>query len=151
PEHPRRLMAVAGMLEGSGLAARCVRPQWTAANLQDVQRVHDADYVEYLKQYAAEGGGRIEVDTVLSERSYDVTMMAAGAATDAVGRVIRGEDRTALCLVRPPGHHARPQFPMGFCLLNNVAIAARAAIAEHSLDRVLIVDWDVHHGNGTQE
>jgi acetoin utilization deacetylase AcuC-like enzyme len=78
-------------------------------------------------------------------------LLAAGAATDAVARVLRGEDRTAMCLVRPPGHHALPERPMGFCLFNNIAVAARAAIAEQGLERVLIVDWDVHHGNGTQD
>jgi acetoin utilization deacetylase AcuC-like enzyme len=80
-----------------------------------------------------------------------VARLAAGAAVDAVRRVLAGEDRTALCLVRPPGHHALPDRAMGFCLFNNVAVAARAAIDEHGLERVLVVDWDVHHGNGTQD
>src|SRR5262249_25065221 len=95
--------------------------------------------------------GRIEADTVLSERSYDAAVLAAGAACDAVWRIIAGEDQTALCLVRPPGHHARPQDAMGFCLFNNIAVAAPAAIVGHQLDRLLIRDWDVHHGNATQE
>jgi acetoin utilization deacetylase AcuC-like enzyme len=119
--------------------------------LAELERVHDPHYVEHLQRYAAAGGGQIEADTVLSERSYEVARLAAGAACDAVRRVVAGEDQTALCLVRPPGHHARPHDPMGFCLFNNVAVAARAALAEQQLDRVLVVDWDVHHGNGTQE
>jgi len=115
-------------------------------------RVHHRDYVEALQKFVAEGDrGRIEQDTVVSSRSYEVACRAAGAVCDAVGRVCRGEHRQALCLVRPPGHHALAEGAMGFCLLNNVAIAARAALAEHQLDRVLIVDWDVHHGNGTQD
>jgi acetoin utilization deacetylase AcuC-like enzyme len=104
-----------------------------------------------MSAYAAGGGGRIEADTVVSEQSYDVAALAAGAVLDAVRRVVQGEDQSALCLVRPPGHHARPAGAMGFCLFNNVALGARAALDAHSLDRVLIVDWDVHHGNGTQE
>jgi acetoin utilization deacetylase AcuC-like enzyme len=91
------------------------------------------------------------VDTVVSERSYDVAALAAGAVQDAVRRVVAGADQTALCLVRPPGHHALRQDAMGFCLFNNVALGAHAALAECGLERVLIVDWDVHHGNGTQE
>jgi acetoin utilization deacetylase AcuC-like enzyme len=88
---------------------------------------------------------------VVSAASFDVARFAAGAACDAVDRVLRGEDTTALCIARPPGHHALPDRAMGFCLFNNVAIAARVAIDEHGLDRVLVVDWDVHHGNGTQD
>jgi len=151
PEHPRRLAAVDARLEQSGLAARCRRPQWQPATLQQLARVHDPQYVQQIEQFAAAGGGRIEVDTVVSERSYEVARLAAGAACDAVQRVALGEDSLALCLVRPPGHHARPRDPMGFCLFNSVAVAAAAALAEHQLDRVLVVDWDVHHGNATQE
>jgi len=151
PEHPRRLVAVEAHLQQPSLKARCRLPLWQPATTEQLARVHDPGYVEQIRRYATAGGGRIEADTVLSERSYDVALLAAGAACDAIGRVVGGEDSTALCLVRPPGHHARPQNAMGFCLFNNVAIAAQAALAEHDVDRVLIVDWDVHHGNGTQE
>ncbi len=151
PEHPQRLRAIDARLEHSGAAARCQRPAWPPASIEQLERVHEPPYVTHLQRYAAAGGGRIEADTVLSERSYEVARLAAGAACDAVRRVVAGEQSTALCLIRPPGHHARPHDAMGFCLFNNVAVAAHAALAEHQLDRVLIVDWDVHHGNGTQE
>jgi acetoin utilization deacetylase AcuC-like enzyme len=151
PEHPRRLAAVDGHLEQAGLFKRCNVPSWQPASIAQLERVHDPHYVEHIQRYAAAGGGRIEADTVVSERSYDVAALAAGAACDAVRRVAVGEETTALCLVRPPGHHARPHDAMGFCLFNSVAIAAQAALAEHGIERVLIVDWDVHHGNGTQE
>lgn len=151
PEHPRRLTAIETHLQGCGLTEHCTIPHWSPATIEQLERVHEPDYVQHIQRYAAAGGGRIEVDTVLSDRSYDVARFASGAACDAVRRVITGEDRTALCLIRPPGHHARPHDPMGFCLFNHIAIAARVALAEHELDRVLIVDWDVHHGNGTQE
>jgi acetoin utilization deacetylase AcuC-like enzyme len=151
PEHPQRLTAIEARLDESGLAGRCRRPQWQAARLDEVERVHDRLYVDQLERYALAGGGRMEADTVVSERSYHVALLAAGAACDAVRQVVNGKDQSALCLVRPPGHHARPKSAMGFCLFNNVAIAARSALEAHALDRVLIVDWDVHHGNGTQE
>ena len=151
PEHPRRLAAIDSHLEQAGLLARCNAPEWRPATAEQLERVHEPHYVEHIQRYAAAGGGRIEADTVLSGRSYEVASLAAGAACDAVRRVVAGEETTALCLLRPPGHHARPHDAMGFCLFNSVAIAAQAALAEHGLDRVLIVDWDVHHGNGTQE
>jgi acetoin utilization deacetylase AcuC-like enzyme len=151
PEHPRRLVAIEKMLDESGLRARCVRPDWQPATSQQLERVHDPSYVEGIERYAAAGGGRIEADTVISERSSEVAQFAAGAICDALRRVIGGEDQTALCLVRPPGHHARPHDAMGFCLFGNVAVGTAAALEELQLDRILIVDWDVHHGNGTQE
>jgi acetoin utilization deacetylase AcuC-like enzyme len=107
--------------------------------------------VAEVEAFARKGGGQIEADTVVSPRSYEVALKAAGAVCDAVQRVVQGKDKHALCLVRPPGHHALKDSAMGFCLFNNIAIAARTAIAELDLDRVLIVDWDVHHGNGTQD
>jgi acetoin utilization deacetylase AcuC-like enzyme len=114
--------------------------------------IHETKYVDALCDYAARGGGRIEVDTVVSPRSFDVALRAAGAACDAVEKVVHGPPQSrAACLTRPPGHHALPQAAMGFCLFNNVAIAARTAIREFSLNRLLIIDWDVHHGNGTQD
>jgi len=96
------------------------------------------------------GGGDLDSDTVVSPDSYDVALKAAGCVTDATERIVQGRDTQALCLVRPPGHHALINRAMGFCLFNNVAVAAKAAIDDLELDQVLIVDWDIHHGNGTQ-
>src|SRR5436190_1705500 len=151
PEHPRRLAAVEKLLDESGLRARCRQDSWQPATPAQIARVHDPAYIEQIEHYAAAGGGRIEADTVVSEQSYEVARLAAGAVCDAVRRVVGGEDQTALCLVRPPGHHARPHDAMGFCLFDHIAIGAAAALHDHQLDHVLIVDWDVHHGNGTQE
>jgi acetoin utilization deacetylase AcuC-like enzyme len=150
PERPTRLEAIDKHLEREGLIARCQRPAWQPATPAMLETVHDPTYVQEVQRYAAAGGGKIEVDTVVSPESYRVAALAAGAALDAVRRVLAGEDTTALCLSRPPGHHALSDAPMGFCLFGNVAIAARTAIDELGLNRVLIVDWDVHHGNGTQ-
>jgi acetoin utilization deacetylase AcuC-like enzyme len=151
PERAERLRQVTAHLDATGLAARCITPEWPAATREQIERVHQAAYVNAIEDLAARGGGRPDPDTVVSPASFDVAGLAAGAACDAVGRVLAGKDRTALCLVRPPGHHALADRAMGFCLFNNVAIAARAAIDEHGLERLLIVDWDVHHGNGTQD
>ncbi len=151
PERPERLTAIRRQLERSGLDARCQRPTWQSVTDAQLGRAHDLDYVRRVQAFAERGGGRIEADTVVAPRSHDVARLAAGAACDAVTRVLKGEDHSALCLARPPGHHALHAGAMGFCLFNNVAVAARAALVEHQLDRVLIVDWDVHHGNGTQD
>lgn len=150
PERAARLARVTEHLERTGLDQRCARPVWSPVSLERLARVHDRDYIEEVRGFAERGGGRIEVDTVASRESFDVARLASGAVCDAVERVARGEDTQALCLVRPPGHHALPDEPMGFCLFNHVAVAARLATDELGLDRVLIVDWDVHHGNGTQ-
>jgi acetoin utilization deacetylase AcuC-like enzyme len=151
PESAVRLEHIYGLLDSSGLANRCRRPVWSPAADADLQRVHGAEYVAAVAALAKRGGGRIDADTVVSRESFDVARYGAGAACDAVRRVIAGEDKTGLCLIRPPGHHAVADRAMGFCLLGNVAIAARVAIDELQLDRVLVVDWDVHHGNGTQD
>jgi len=150
PERPERLEHTMRHLERTGLAAQCGRPQWSAATLGRLHAVHSAEYIDGLCRFAAAGGGRIEEDTVVSSHSFEAAALAAGAACDATQRVVQGEDRTAFCLIRPPGHHALRNQAMGFCLVNNVAVAARLAIDELQLSRVLIVDWDVHHGNGTQ-
>lgn len=125
--------------------------QWDTGTRQQILRVHTADYLRELEQYCAEGGGRIETDTVVCMESYHVATYAAGCAVTAVNEVLEKKTKRAFCAVRPPGHHALSDQAMGFCLLNNVAIAARHAIAQQQLNRVLIVDWDVHHGNGTQD
>ncbi len=151
PECPQRLEAIVKALDEANLPDRCRRVLWRAARERELQQVHSAEYLVTLEHYALQGGGRLDADTVVSGSSLEAAQLAAGAACDAVGRVCRGEDTNAMCLIRPPGHHALPTGAMGFCLVNNVAIAARWALTEQALDRVLIVDWDVHHGNGTQD
>jgi acetoin utilization deacetylase AcuC-like enzyme len=122
---------------------------------EQVLRVHGPAHIERLRDFvvqAAAGGQPVAVsgDTAVSEASWDAAFAAAGCAVEAAGRVALGKARNSFALTRPPGHHATPDAMMGFCLLNNVAIAARTLRAEHDIGRVMIVDWDVHHGNGTQ-
>ena len=150
PERPQRLIQVMAHLERTGLASEFERPAWQPATRERVGRVHSPDYLRHLESRAQAGGGYLDPDTPSSGQSFAVALKAAGAVCDAVDRVVRGDERRAFCLIRPPGHHALADAAMGFCLLNHVAIAARMAIDELKLDRVLIVDWDVHHGNGTQ-
>lgn len=151
PERPERVAAIARHLARTGLDRACEQPRFEPLSAAQLARAHRASYVASILQAAAQGGGRIESDTVISSESFDVAALAAGAAVDAVRRVLTGPDHRALCLVRPPGHHALVDAPMGFCLFNNMALAARSAVDEQGLSRVLIVDWDVHHGNGTQD
>jgi acetoin utilization deacetylase AcuC-like enzyme len=150
PENATRILPTVRHLHFLGLDSACNRPAWTPASIERLEYVHTPDYIKSIELFAKQGGGLIEQDTVLSPLSYDVARLAAGAVCDATARVIRGEDKNAFCLVRPPGHHAMADHSMGFCIFNNVAIGAQVAVREFGLDRVLIVDWDVHHGNGTQ-
>jgi acetoin utilization deacetylase AcuC-like enzyme len=151
PESAQRLRRTRAHLSESGLVQRCQLNPAVAADTADLLRVHTDAHIDAVRRFAEQGGGRIEVDTIVSQASYDVALRAAGSACDAVRKVVGGDDLSALCLVRPPGHHALARAPMGFCLFNNIAIAARVAIDQLDLNRVLIVDWDVHHGNGTQD
>jgi acetoin utilization deacetylase AcuC-like enzyme len=151
PECIERLRSLHAVLDKSGLATLCNAGTFTPLTADAVAAVHDRRVVERAGQVAAQGGGHLDADTVLCPQSYDVALAAAGACVAAVDGVMRGLDRTALCLVRPPGHHATPTQSMGFCLFNNIALAARHARTAYNLDRILIVDWDVHHGNGTQD
>jgi acetoin utilization deacetylase AcuC-like enzyme len=140
---------VLGGIEAAGLAdvIRTVAPR--PATDQEVARAHAPEFVRALQRFCRDGGGHLDPDTAAGGRSWDAALSAAGAGLDAVDRLDRGEADAAFCAVRPPGHHATPRRAMGFCLLNNVAITA-AALADRG-ERVLIVDWDAHHGNGTQE
>ena len=108
PENPTRLTHITRRLAESGLADRCVRPAFGPISPERLARVHDPAYVAEVADFVGRGGGPLEADTVVGPKSYDVALLAAGAVADAVERVVRGEDTTALCLVRPPGHHARP-------------------------------------------
>jgi acetoin utilization deacetylase AcuC-like enzyme len=150
PECAERIRRIPERLERAGLLARCYQPEFQPVSRKQLARVHSPSYIDEIWAYAKSGGGYIESDTVVSPASYDVALMAAGSVCDAVERLVRREDTQGLCLVRPPGHHAMTNMAMGFCLFNNIAVAARLAIDALGLERVLIVDWDVHHGNGTQ-
>ena len=150
PECPARLVAVTSRLARAGLVARCKPGTIVPLTPEEVARTHASGVVAAARQLCEAGGGILEADTVCSPASYQVALAAAGAGASAVDAVLTGDDRTAFCLVRPPGHHATPTHSMGFCLFNNVALAARRALSR-GLSRVLIVDWDVHHGNGTQD
>ncbi|MFM8571819.1 MAG: histone deacetylase [Pirellula sp.] len=149
PECIQRIVNVNAMLEKKGWLTSCNKPNWLAATVEQCKRNHSERYIEQLKQWCDQDRGRIESDTVVSMGSWDAATLAAGAACDAVRRVCSGEDTQAFCAIRPPGHHALHDAPMGFCLLNNVSIAAQFA-RSLGCQSVLIVDWDVHHGNGTQ-
>jgi acetoin utilization deacetylase AcuC-like enzyme len=151
PERPERLTRTWKALNDRGIVEKCRKTACAPASDKQLTRVHPAEYVKRVKAFCDAGGGRIETDTVCSEDSFRAAEMAAGTACDAVKRVIAGEDKQAFCLMRPPGHHALVDKPMGFCLFASVAVAAREAIVEHGLKHVMIVDWDVHHGNGTQD
>jgi acetoin utilization deacetylase AcuC-like enzyme len=151
PEKPARLIVIQNRLENAGLVAQCKRGTYTPLGADEVCAIHSPDVVAGARRLAESGGGWLEADTFVCPESYAVALAAAGACAAGVDQVLRGIDRTALCLVRPPGHHATAHRSMGFCLFNNVALAAHHARKAFGLDRVLIVDWDVHHGNGTQD
>lgn len=149
-ENAVRLPAIDAELERQDLINGRPDIAFGPADVADVERVHNPWYVEAIERAAESGGGWLDHDTYLSPASFDVAMLAAGAAVAAVDAALDGRVNRSFAIVRPPGHHATPERGMGFCLLNNVAVAAAHALAR-GLTRVLIVDWDVHHGNGTQD
>jgi acetoin utilization deacetylase AcuC-like enzyme len=120
------------------------------ANEDELALAHDPGYIRLVRETARAGGGQLDADTVASEGSWDAATAGAGCVLDAVDMAMDGRADRAFCAVRPPGHHALHDRSMGFCLFGNVAIAAHYARSRHHLERILIVDWDVHHGNGTQ-
>ncbi len=151
PESAERLRVVEEYLRKTKVLERFEHGRIETATSQQLIRAHAPEYIKAVEQFCQHGGGRIESDTVTCSKSYAVASKAAGTAIAAVDQVLGGRHRQAVCLIRPPGHHALPATAMGFCLFNNVAVAAMHALHVHKLSRVLIVDWDVHHGNGTQD
>jgi acetoin utilization deacetylase AcuC-like enzyme len=152
PEQPGRVTAIVERLQADGLLdkARTITPR--TATDEEILRCHSADYLRIVNEDVTEGLHRLSTgDTPLSARSLEIARLATGGLLAAVDEVLTGRVQNALAVVRPPGHHATPNKGMGFCLFNNVAIAARHAQAKHGVGRVLIADWDVHHGNGTQD
>jgi acetoin utilization deacetylase AcuC-like enzyme len=151
PESPARLRAVLDALADPQFA-RLERREAPEATLEDLLRVHPRQHVErILRAVPKSGYAGIDADTILSPASGEAALRAAGAVVAAVDAVVRRESNNAFCAVRPPGHHAEPARAMGFCLFNNIAVGALRAREAHGLDRVAVIDFDVHHGNGTQE
>jgi len=150
PESPDRVIAVERRLRESGLLDDVKRLDPVEATIEQLAAVHDRDYVLGLEHICASGPARLDYDTGVVPESFRVARLASGAACLAVDEVMSGDVSAAFCAVRPPGHHAERSGAMGFCLFNNVAVAAEHARRAHGLERVAIIDWDVHHGNGTQ-
>ena len=152
PECPSRLGAINDRLISSGLEFSLRQFEAPLATREQLARVHDPDYVAGIFDEApSEGILRLESDTVMMPHTLNAALRAAGAGILAVDLVMGGEVRAAFCGVRPPGHHAERHRAMGFCIFNNVAVAAAHAMAQHGLERVAVVDFDVHHGNGTED
>jgi acetoin utilization deacetylase AcuC-like enzyme len=150
PEHPGRLAAIRGRFEEEGLAARCADAPARAATDEELLRIHTPDLVRAIEATAGSDFLLLDPDTYTSRGSAEAARLAAGGLVDLTVEVLAGRLDNGFALVRPPGHHAEADRAMGFCLFNNVAVAAKAAQANGLRRRVLIVDWDVHHGNGTQ-
>lgn len=154
PESPARLQAIEDQLIASGLSGLIARRDAPLAAIDDIRRVHSEAVVERIRNHLPAPGDTgyfaLDADTLINEHSWQAALRAAGAAVAATDAVIAGEFSNAFCAVRPPGHHATPEASMGFCLFNNIAIAIRHALAVHGLERVAVVDFDVHHGNGTE-
>jgi len=151
PENARRLKAVVQKLQETGLWDKLVHVAPAPASVEDLLRVHTQKHVDYIHGFPAGGRGRVDADTMVSPRSYEAALYAAGGVKRALEAVMNGDLDSAFALIRPPGHHATRDRAMGFCLFNNIAVSAACALDTFKLSRVLILDFDVHHGNGTQD
>jgi acetoin utilization deacetylase AcuC-like enzyme len=152
PERPERYDAVAATLERKGLVKSLARISVRPATEDEIAMCHSRDYIAVVKRDTARGAQDLSTgDTTIGPKSLDVALRAVGGVLNAVDAVMEGRVKNAFCAVRPPGHHATPVRGMGFCIFNNIAIGARYAQKKHGIERVLIADWDVHHGNGTQD
>ena len=151
PENAQRLEAIMAYLEETGLTKQLISIKPRPATTRELAYVHQESYISRLQDAAVRGGGWLDADTVMSPDSYDAALYAAGGVIEATDAVIGGKVNSAFALVRPPGHHATAMAAMGFCLFNNIAIATQHAMKKHKIDKIAIIDFDVHHGNGTQE
>ncbi len=151
PENPYRLESIYTMLETRDFGGALVDVPPRFARLEELLLVHDPKYVDRVLDSAEKSQVRFDPDTVTSPKTYKAAWMAAGGVMEAIREVLSGGVRNAFALIRPPGHHALRDRAMGFCIFNNLAIGARYALSSHGLERVMIVDWDLHHGNGIQD
>lgn len=150
PESHERLAAIYGMLDESGLMEKLVLIEPRSCSEEELQYIHDASYIERVKSTAGRQRVMLDPDTQTSPLSWEVSRLAVGGLLNAVDGVVEGRADNAFALIRPPGHHAERNRAMGFCLFNNVAIAAEHLKRRHEMERIAIVDWDLHHGNATQ-
>jgi acetoin utilization deacetylase AcuC-like enzyme len=151
PGHPERAQRLAAALDGlvvASLSEATVSLEPRAATLEELSRVHPVEYLDAFQRFCEKGGGQVDSDTAVSEASWRAATRAAGAGLTAIEALRQGEGEAAFLAIRPPGHHATATRPMGFCLINNIAVAAAALAAAG--ERVLVLDWDAHHGNGTE-
>ena len=150
-ESPRRVSRIKELVDKSGLAQHLLEVSPYPAEIPDIERYHTADYIRRVLEISVvQGGGDAGEAALMGEGSFEIALLAAGGAMAAVDATLQGRTRNIYALLRPPGHHAVADKGMGFCIFNNVAVAAKHAKAVHNVDRILIVDWDVHHGHGTQ-
>ncbi|MCC7429652.1 histone deacetylase [bacterium] len=150
PESPKRLKAIVSKLEKSGLLEKLTLIPPKEASEKWIETIHDKDFILSVKTYCEEGIRFVDTDTEICKDSFRIAKLAVGGVLEAIDKVISGEIKNAFCAVRPPGHHAEKDKIMGFCLFNNVAIGAKYLQQKHKIEKIAIVDFDVHHGNGTQ-
>lgn len=150
PENPETKRRLKSLMDVTGLTAELACPAARPAMEEDLLRVHPVSYLETFKQISASGGGEMTVGTPFGQDGFEIAAQSAGLVKEALMGVLSGQVRNAYALSRPPGHHCLPDMSMGFCLLANIAIAIEAAFAAGSAKRIAVVDWDVHHGNGTE-
>ncbi len=150
PESAKRLESIMVVLKEKDLLEKVVNIESRQAVTDEITLCHSKDYVEYVKEYCKNGGGNLDPDTYSNSYSFTAAATAVGSSVDLTKAVIRGELKNGFALLRPPGHHALTDRSMGFCLFGNIAIAAKVALTQPGIKKVAIVDFDVHHGNGTQ-
>ncbi len=151
PENSTRLINTIKHLETTGIWQKLNIKKPRIATKEEVSMVHSISHIEKVAELAGTGGGYLDPDTYVSSNSYNAALYATGALFTAIDLIMNKKSNNAFCLVRPPGHHATPTRGMGFCLFNNVAVAAKYIQSKYNLNRIVIIDWDVHHGNGTQD
>jgi len=150
PENPHRLRSIYTMLQQKDMEGHYMEISARPATREELEMVHLPSYIDLIASTAGQPARRLDPDTVASPKSYEVACLAAGGVLEAIETVLLGKADNAFALVRPPGHHAERNRAMGFCIFNNIAIGAQYVVKVHGMERILIVDWDVHHGNGTQ-